>query len=260
MNFYPINFIICLFFAMTLSPAVAGYYDKTIEVSVISDDKGRLEKYPISSDYTKEKAYIMATKGQSYGVRVRNKTANRIGVVIAVDGRNIISGKKSYLGKNERMYILDAFEAAIYTGWRTGRKQVNRFYFSKEKHSYASSFGDHSAMGVISVAAFEEKHRQYRKPQKDSFSTTRKRRSNKQAGTGFGEEEYSPTKSVYFKPRNTASFKTFLKYEWKQVLCKKGIISCHRKQDRPRRHNRFWDDDDDFAPFPGQFRNWRRDF
>jgi len=260
MNFYSIKLVILLFFTMTITPVFADYYDKAIAVSVISDDRGRLDKYPVSSTHNKEKAYIMATKGQSYGIRIRNKTANRIGVVIAVDGRNIISGKKSHLSKKERMYILDPFEVSIYKGWRTGRKQVNRFYFTKEKHSYADSWGDHSAMGVISVAAFEEKKRHYRKPQKKLSTSNRSRRSSKQAGTGFGEEEYSPTTSVYFKPRNKPSFKSFLKYEWKQVLCKKGIINCHRKHYRPKRYNRFWDNDDDFAPYPGQYRNWRRDF
>jgi len=260
MNIYPIKFILLLFFTIALTPVYADYYNKAIDVSVISDDRGRLEKYPVASSYKKEKAYIMARKGQSYGIRIKNKTANRIGVVIAVDGRNIISGKKSYLAKNERMYILDPFEVSIYNGWRTGKNQVNRFYFTKDKHSYADSFGDHSAMGVISVAAFEEKKHQYRKPQKKFSASNRSRRSSKQAGTGFGEEEYSPATTVYFKPRNKASYKALLKYEWKQVLCKKGIISCHRDHYRPQRHNRFWDNDDDFAPYPGQFRNWRRDF
>jgi hypothetical protein len=258
MKSYLIKTIYFLLFAVLVSPAYAGYYNRTIDVSVVADNDGRLQKYPVSSEHNKEKAYIKAKKGQSYGIRVRNKTANRIGVVIAVDGRNIVSGKKSYLSKNERMYILGPFESSVYTGWRTGRNQVNRFYFSKAKNSYAAGWGDESAMGVIAVAAFEEKKHQYRKPKQHSNLNNRSRRTSKQAGTGFGEEEYSPVVSVHFNPQKTASYKSFLKYEWRHVLCKKGIISCHKRNVRHNPNNRFWDEDEDFAPYPVGRKNWDR--
>lgn len=38
-----------------------------------------------------------------HGIAVRNLLDRKIGVVVAVDGRNIISGKKSWLGNSERM-------------------------------------------------------------------------------------------------------------------------------------------------------------
>ncbi len=262
MNYYSIKIVMYLLFTIAFSPVFAGYYDKIINVSIVTDDDGRLEKYPVSSDYEKEKAYIMAKKGQSYGIRIKNKTANRIGVVITVDGRNIISGKKSYLTNRERMYILDPFEASIFYGWRTDRKHVNRFYFTKEKHSYAASWGDDSAMGVIAVAAFEEKKHQYRKPAKNHRSSNRSRKSRNQPGTGFGEEEYSPATTVYFKPNKQPGFKSFIKYEWKHVLCKKGIISCYKKRNPQGRFNRFWVDEEEYAPYPPRrdIDWWRRDY
>jgi hypothetical protein len=36
-------------------------------------------------------------KGENYSIVIRNNTPERIGVVIAVDGRNIITGEKSFL-------------------------------------------------------------------------------------------------------------------------------------------------------------------
>jgi len=40
-------------------------------------------------------------------IEVKNRLNRRVGLVIAVDGRNIISGTKSWLRNNERMYILN---------------------------------------------------------------------------------------------------------------------------------------------------------
>ena len=257
MNNNQIKFILSFILAMLFVPVHAGYYNQMVDVSVVSDHDGQLNKYPVSSGYNKEKAYIMAKKGHSYGIKIRNKTANRIGVVVAVDGRNIISGKKSYLNKNERMYILDPFESATYTGWRTGRNQVNRFYFTKAKHSYAAAFGDHTAMGVIAVAAFEEKHYYKKHHKKHHTNKPRNRRHSKKPGTGFGEEQYSPVVKVHFEAKHQAGFKSYLKYEWKHTLCKKGIISCHKHQYGKKDHNRFWEDDD-YAPYPAQVLKWKK--
>jgi len=255
----PIKLIISLLLIVFISPAYAGYYNQMIDVSVISDNAGKLNKYPVSSGHQKEKAYIAAKKGHSYGIKIRNKTANRIGVVVAVDGRNIISGKKSHLNKNERMYVLGPFESATYNGWRTGRNQVNRFYFTQAKHSYAAAWGDRSAMGVIAIAAFKEKRHVYRKPNKQATpNKPRNRRHAKKPGTGFGEEEYSPVVKVHFEPKYQASFKSFLKYEWKHVLCKKGIINCHNHQTSDEDENRFWVDEDDYAPYPTHWKGWRK--
>lgn len=36
----------------------------------------------------------------------------------------------------------------------------------------------------------------------------------------------------------------FLKYEWRDTLCRKGILDCRTSR------NRFWDDDAEYAPYP----------
>jgi|GEM_PF-3322003 len=45
-----------------------------------------------------------AVKGYHCRIVVRNKLNRRVGVVVAVAGRNIIPGQKSWLKNNERMY------------------------------------------------------------------------------------------------------------------------------------------------------------
>ncbi len=53
----------------------------------------------------------------------------RVGVVVAVDGRNIISGKQSWLRNDERMYILEPYGVGEFKGWRTSLDSINRRYF-----------------------------------------------------------------------------------------------------------------------------------
>jgi hypothetical protein len=70
-------------------------------------------------------------------------------------------------------------------------------------------------------------------------------RAGEQAGTGYGEDKYSPSYRVEFEPEPVAVERHFFKYEWRETLCRKGIIDCRE----PR--NRFWlDDRRDYAPPP----------
>jgi len=68
------------------------------------------------------------------------------------------------------------------------------------------------------------------------------------AGTGFGDGMHSPTVEVAFEPERKAFKKFLVKYEWHDVLCRKGIISC-----RDRERNSLWDDDRRFAPLPPEY-------
>ncbi|MCK5813482.1 MAG: hypothetical protein KAH03_04455 [Cocleimonas sp.] len=228
-----------------------------IRVDII-DDRGRVfRKIPTTSQAHKVKrAYIEAKKGKRYSLRLRNMSNKRVGVIIAVDGRNILTGKKSWLRSHEKMYILSPYETATYKGWRTGKSRVNRFFFTAEGNSYASAWRDHSAMGVIALAVYNEKPRMvYR--QENSLQSNKSARSAPSsaadAGTGFGREEYSPTVNVHFKAKNHPIAKHFYKYEWRSSLCRRGVIQCY---DRPRKpENRFWREES-YAPYPpGMNRN-----
>ena len=204
------------------------------------------------------KSYLAAQHGVNYGIVIRNNMPERLGVVIAVDGRNIITGKKSYLRNNESMYIVDAYRRASYDGWRTDKNTVHRFYFTDMDDSYATrTFNDSSAMGVIAVAVFREKERPrilYERGGKDRSSgprpaaepERRKRESQEgdTAGTGFGEGTHSPVITVEFQPEKSPFLKHLVKYEWREALCRKGILRCE-----PKYGNRLWIEDG-YAPYP----------
>jgi hypothetical protein len=214
------------------------------------------------------KRYLEAQKGQNYSIVIRNRTSGRIGVVVAVDGRNIISGKQSNLSSNEQMYLIDPHGYAKFEGWRTDSATVHKFYFTDVADSYSvKTFGDTSAMGVIAVAAYREKVKRppvYKSarpagapesagaaPKRSAKSMDRAKEES--AGTGFGESVYSPVKRVEFEPITVAAQKVLIKYEWRSTLCKKGLISC--EPGRKGEGNRLWDDNG-YAPYPPDRRRY----
>ncbi len=208
------------------------------------------------------KKYLEARKGENYGIVIRNMTPDRIGVVIAVDGRNIISGKKSDLKNSEEMYIVNGYEQVRYDGWRTANDTVHKFYFTDTADSYAMrTFEDSSSMGVIAVAVYREKeqprplyesgHQKIAPPAPSARGLTDNRSEaarDKSAGTGFGDVQYSPVIKVAFEPEKNPVQKTLIKYEWREVLCRKGILQCRKEA-----QNRLWDEDY-YAPYPPGYR------
>jgi hypothetical protein len=234
---------------------------KEVSIEVVSDTGRSMLTVP-HKEYRNEgtriiKKYLEAKQGENYGIVIRNTTPERIGVVIAVDGRNIISGKKSDLKNNENMYVINGYGHARYDGWRTDRDTVHRFYFTATDDSYAvRTFNDSSAMGVIAVAVYREKERpqplyegkKEHAPAAPSVGSSAKSRMGAQrdesAGTGFGDARHSPVITVSFEPEHAPVQKTLIKYEWREVLCRKGILSCRQEQG-----NRFWDQDE-YAPYP----------
>lgn len=230
-----------------------------VDVEVVGDQGRSLPRYPLRENRPSVyKAYVEAVRGQNYSVQIRNRTNQRVGVVIAVDGRNIISGDRSNLRPNERMYVLGPYQQETYEGWRTGRNRVNRFYFTEAGDSYAGAWGDYSAMGVIAAAAFREATAYPSQPWAQDgpgFSDQRGLRqapsaapkAQSEPGTGYGESEWSPSRRVEFEPERRPFAQYFLKYVWRETLCRQGVIECDGGR-RPK--NRFWDDNEGFAPPP----------
>lgn len=102
--------------------------------------------------------YFQAFEGQNYSIVLRNNTGRRVGVLVAVDGLNVVNGEKSRLKSGEPMYVLGPWGSAEIAGWRTSLQQIRRFVFVDEEISYASRTGQANGdMGWIRVLAFEEK-------------------------------------------------------------------------------------------------------
>lgn len=250
--------LICILTIPVHASARNYYHHDGVELEVISDYRGNLRKFSVATDRSHvERNYVIAKDDETYRIRVHNRSSKRVGVVIAVDGRNIISGKKSYLKSHERMYIIEAHQTEEFEGWRTGRNRTNRFYFTGMDNSYAADWGDHTAMGVIALAVFNEQRQkvsqQYNYGQTRRLNKSYRSHGRKSGlGTGFGEEHWSPSREVPFVAKHRAIQKQFIKYEYRSALCRKGIVQCKPQQ----RKNRFWNDSDDnygYVPFPSWY-------
>lgn len=261
-------------FAASLLAAAASLYAgaagahaaSPVAIEVVAADGRAFREFPVDSRDGALRSYLQAEKGARYEVRVRNHSGERVGLVIAVDGRNIISGKRSDLARNEPMYVLDAWGTQSYSGWRASLEAVNEFYFTDWKESYAEAFGDRSARGVIAVAVYREvppppvyppsSYRQSgnaadaasappaAEASGNAAKSERGARRDESAGTGYGERRVDHAVRVQFTAQSSPDRRHFIKYEWRDTLCRKGIVTCGEQ-------NRFWDESVlGFAPPP----------
>jgi hypothetical protein len=101
--------------------------------------------------------YFEAHQGRNYGIVLHNRTGERVGVVLTVDGLNVIDGRRSALTNREPMYVLDPWETATIQGWRTSQQDIRKFVFIDEEHSYAERTGQGNGdLGWIRVNAYRE--------------------------------------------------------------------------------------------------------
>lgn len=240
-----------------------------VEIAIIGPNGIELPQYATDSSERALRSYLAAERGQRYRIRVRNRSGERLAVVVAVDGRNIISGARSELAPSEPMYILGPWESADYSGWRTDLQSVNEFYFTDWQDSYAEAFGDRSARGVIAVSAYREQ-RVARQPYRaQAPNRERNAASDKAArgtaaapaasaadaagarqeseatpGTGYGDRREEGAVRVRFRADPREQARVLIKYEWQATLCQRGIIDCEPA-------NRLWNDSRlGFAPPP----------
>ena len=232
-----------------------------VSIEIVDANGQVFREFPVDARDGALRSYLQAEKGARYQVRVRNTTGVRLGLVIAVDGRNIINGAKSELARSEPMYVLDAWGTQDYAGWRANLDAINEFYFTDWSDSYAEAFGDRSARGVIAVAVYGEvpPPRPVYQPYDDrersaasagapaaSAPPSEKSagRRNESAGTGYGDRRADHAVQVEFVARSSADSRHFIKYEWRDTLCRKHLIECGET-------NRFWDETTlGFAPPP----------
>jgi hypothetical protein len=108
--------------------------------------------------------YFEARRGARYSIRLANRTHERLGVVLQVDGLNVISGERPASGWRTsdpgRMYVLDPYDQTEVKGWRTSLDEVRRFTFVDEQSSYAARSGKaNPKMGWVEVAVYRERGR-----------------------------------------------------------------------------------------------------
>ncbi len=107
--------------------------------------------------------YLEARARASYTVNLANRTGERLGVLLTVDGLNAISGERD--AGPGRMYVLGPWEQMTVRGWRTSLADVRQFTFVDERASYAVRSGkSNGRIGWIEAAVYREQRRYVARP------------------------------------------------------------------------------------------------
>ena len=249
-----------------LLPAAAGAQERNpwdgpgslVRVSVEVD--GRSAPLYAAPDGSGRR-YLEARQGSSYVVRIENRTGQRLGVALTVDGLNVISGVKGAPPRASsspgRMYILDPWGETVVRGWRTSLNEIRRFTFVDESVSYAARTGQaNPKMGWIELAVYRE-HRPYVRrwlPQEPRSRDQARRGESNDAegkgasqpapegagessarakdaaprsaypGTGWGSRDDDPAQVVSFDPEPAAAETLVVRYEYASALRALGIL------------------------------------
>ncbi|MDE2371547.1 MAG: hypothetical protein KGN16_21440 [Burkholderiales bacterium] len=103
------------------------------------------------------RSYVAGRPAARYAVRLVNHSAERVLVVLAVDGINAVTGQTADWGQTG--YVLDPWRTADITGWRKSDTAVAAFEFAAPDRSYAARTGRPDNVGVIGIAIFREQPR-----------------------------------------------------------------------------------------------------
>lgn len=186
-------------------------------------------------------SWIEGQLGRRYGVRVRNRSAQRIEAVITVDGRDVVSGQPGSLSQNG--YVIAPYGEVVVEGFRTSMSGVATFRFTSPGDSYAGRVGGGANLGVVGVAVFAEAQPKpapiarrdwYRgRASAPAKSAPAPRMADGESmadsapglGTQYGEHRNSQVEEVTFK-RNSDTPNTVLAvyYDTRDGLVRRGII------------------------------------
>jgi hypothetical protein len=209
--------------------------------------------------------YVEARPGGAYSVHVTNLTAARVGVLLAVDGLNAISGERepdpATADRPGRLYVLDPWGEVDVRGWRTSLEDVRRFLFVDERGSYAARTGRaNGKMGWIEAWVYRERAsahvsppRPWDRAEPEDGGASRERPSDDSArkdgavppaappadaaaeafpGTGWGGEAWDPATVVRFLAEARPCDRVVVRYEYAPALRALGLLPPPRDRDR----------------------------
>jgi len=102
----------------------------------------------------KSRQIVMGKPGQSYQIRLENRSRRRQEVVVSVDGLNVLTGGAATY--SQRGYVINPKSAVTIDGFRVNDDKVRRFEFSSVAASKAAQQGQDRNVGVVGLAVFEE--------------------------------------------------------------------------------------------------------
>jgi hypothetical protein len=213
--------------------------------------------------------YLEARRGAAYELRIDNRSHERLGVLVSVDGLNAVSGERDRSqirpGDPGRMYVLDPWEGTSVRGWRSSLSEIHRFTFVDERGSYAARSGNaNPRMGWIELAVYRElRPYVWRRPPAGIAGEERSRdearaqtppasappaaaaeapkrealqqdaqRADAYPGTAWGSRESDRAVLVEFRPQPVPAERLTLRYEYAAALQRLGLIPAPGHRDR----------------------------
>ncbi len=97
---------------------------------------------------------VMGRPGQTYSIRIENRSSQRVEVVVSVDGLNVLTGTAA--APTQSGYVIAPRGLALISGFRVSDSRVRSFEFSSVAASEAAARGQARNVGVVGIAVFEE--------------------------------------------------------------------------------------------------------
>ncbi|MHC9085698.1 hypothetical protein ACYX7E_11805 [Luteimonas sp. RIT-PG2_3] len=202
--------------------------------------------------------WVAGQPGHRYGVRLVNTTAERLLVVLSIDGINAITGDTAHPAQSG--YVLAPWQSTEISGWRKSMQDVAQFVFTDLPDSYAARTGRPANVGTIGIAVFRERRpmvvapsppiargqQRYEKSRashpSDAAAAASPMQEQEQVaaqriGTGHGQREWAPVGQTTFDRAGTRPVQLLqLRYDAPEALAARGILPRAYAPHPPRRH------------------------
>ena len=249
---------------LAASTAALAQQAGPLQVEVVDRSTGR--QLPVYEH--RGELWVEGRPGARYGLRIHNRSGERILAVVSIDGVNVLTGETA--STDQAGYVLNPWQNSQINGWRKSSTQVAAFNFTALPNSYAARTGRPFDVGVIGVAVFDE----YRRPRppviygdgpysrrnapmeeqsSPSPADQAKRSEAPSLGTGHGRREYSYSQSTDFeRASSNPSAVLPLRYDSRENLIAAGVIRGRY----PSRHDRpdAFPADGGYVPDPPRWR------
>ena len=256
---------VCLCLLAMITPGGASERNK-FRMEVLLDGR------PAPEYWHQGTTYVEALKGKEYSLRLTNPLPVRVAVALAVDGLNTIDARHTDAWAG-RKWVLGPYETIVLEGWQTNAREARRFFFTTEERSYGAWLGKTENLGVISAVFFREKElvkecneeklaaRDARErsapaaPAAESAagaSAKARQESQHYAATGIGDRIGHAVEGVYLDLEKQPCASFSLRYEYRLVLARLGVLPYPRPRPDPleRRRQAQGFDDMSFCPVP----------
>lgn len=241
--------------ALPVDQTAAQPIGQLVDVRVVDAHSGSV--LPIHPH--RGRLHVPGDPGRPYTVELVNRTAERLLVVLSIDGVNVVTGETA--SPSQSGYVLHPHQRSEIRGWRKSLAESAEFYFTALPDSYAARTGRPFDVGVIGAAVFREMPR---RPVPPSPSIAREREGwskdgpgaaaplaaapesqsgatnskslrstapRQELGTGHGHRQWDPVTETRFERRSARPDEIVsLFYDSHARLVAEGVI--------PRRHPR----------------------